>query len=178
MGLVLVLLLLLNFVPESSAGACPCEEAPIEYRSVATHQVLCVSFEKGVKYDGGLVEKVKQSMVKESKDSGIEKIVFLEGDQNSNSGEAECNIIFHLFVDHKRSETSRHARIMCPGKCEATPELSLPIDWFTGSSVEFDISEDINLSCSLSLFQFLRGYGMKLSEAAEVPLAGPLCPVH
>ena len=170
-------LLFLGFYSQCVSAGCPCEEAPIEYRSVTVRQALCVVFEKGVASLSNSVEKAKQSLLVAGKDvaAGVEEVVFLGEDyKNDEKKDKGCNVLFRLRADRERSETSRHARVMCPGKCEAIPELSLPIGWFTSSDVEFNITEDIHLSCSLSLFQFLRGNGMKLTAAAKVPLAALL----
>lgn len=157
--LVILALLIACFASIVGAGVCPCSDSPIEYRSLAKEHALCIYFEKELESQENLIKRTKQFTTEAGLAAGI-SVHFVGENTEQTFGSAGCNVLFRLRRHSERSLTSHYMRSICPGKCEAIPELRLPVSWFVDSAVEMDRSEDINLSCSLSLLQFLRRHSI------------------
>ena len=147
----LVLLILIISTCGVNSSQCPCEIGETEPgHNLRPINTLCALLEPSVENP----TPIKQSLDDACTNSrlGIKYV-----DNVEQATKEHCSVLFVFVRAQDRSPTTPYHRSLCPGKCEGgVPHLVLPADWFRTSTVTVKGSDDLSLTCSLSLVQFMR----------------------
>jgi len=108
------------------ASRCPCDPGPLESRSLVSGGAAPLAVCMHSSSPAGAAAASRLSAL------AVGFTVVELSDASRGDQAAECSVLLRLEPSKAPSATTATTPSVCPGKCFPTPELTLPLEWFTG----------------------------------------------